>query len=39
MLANPCCGQMNLGMEEQPVFTELLSPEKEQTENLFGELN
>lgn len=38
MLANPCCEQMNLGMEEQPVFTELLSPEKEQIENLFGEL-
>lgn len=38
ILANPCCGQMNLGMEEQPVFGELLSPEKEQIEALFSDL-
>lgn len=38
LLANPCCVQMDLGIEEQPVFGELPSPEKERIEALFGEL-
>lgn len=38
LLANPCCGQMHLGVEEQPVFGELFPPQKEQIETLFWEL-
>ena len=37
LLANPCCGQMHFGVEEQPVLGKLLSPEKELIEELLLE--